>query len=97
MNGFEIMAETYRKAAAENKISQEQAAKQIRIYDFLSTCTDEDINSLFDSAAFNEIAKGYLRRAAAELVEENVIDEDQAAAIKRRFSLLFSEKKASEV
>jgi len=97
MNGFKMMAETYRKAAAENKISQEQADKQIRINEFLSTCTDEDINLLFDTGAFNEIAKSYLRLAAAELVNEKEIDEDQAAAIKRRFAFLFSMKTASEV
>lgn len=97
MNGFELMAESFRKAAATNLISQEEANKEIRIYDFLSSCTGEDINRLFDSGAFNEIAKAYLRRATAELVDEEVIDDDQASAIRNRFRVLFSEKTASEV
>ena len=97
MTGYEIMSKSLQKAADENKISQEDAAKQIRLYDFLNTCTDEDICSLFDTGAFNDIARSYLRKAATELVDEEVIDEDQAQAIKNRFSLLFSEKTASEV
>lgn len=97
MNGYKMMSEAYRKAAEEGKISQEEAAKDCRVYDFLATCSQEDIYKLFDSGAFNEIAKGYLRKALEELIEEGEIEEDQGSAVKRRFNLLFSEKTANEV
>lgn len=97
MNGFKMMADSYRKLAAEGKITKEQAEKDCKAYDFLATCDDEDICNLFDSSAFNEIARGYLRLAVKELIEENVIDEEQGRAVRNRFSLLFSEKTANEV
>ena len=97
MNGFKIMADSYRKLADEGKITKEQAEKDCKAYDFLATCDDEDICNLFDSGAFNEISKGYMRLAVKELIEENVIDEEQGRAVRNRFSLLFSEKTANEV
>lgn len=96
MNGFRLMADSYRKAAEEGKISKEQAEKECRIFDFLATCDHDDICRLFDSSAFNEIAKSYLRIAVRELVAEGTIDEDQAVAVRNRFSLLFDEKQADE-
>lgn len=97
MNGYKLMAESYRKVAAQGNISKEEAEKIARSYDFLADCDQEDICNLFDSSAFNEIAKSYLRLAVKELVEEGTIEEEHGRAIRNRFSLLFSEKKASEV
>lgn len=97
MNGFKVMAEAYKKAAEEGKIGKAEAEKQHRIYEFLGSCDQEDIFSLFDSSAFNEIAKSYMREAVKELIAEEVIEEEQGRAIRNRFSLLFDEKKAGEV
>lgn len=97
MNGFKLMADSYRKVAEEGKISKEQADKVCRIFDFLSTCDDDDFYKLFDSSAFNEIAKSYMRLAVKELVSEGTIDEDQGKAVRNRFSLLFDEKQAKDV
>ena len=97
MEGYKIMADSYRKAAAEGKISKEEADKIIRSYDYLTECDQEDIYCLFDSSAFNEISKSYLRLAVKELIEENVIDEEQGRAVRNRFALLFSEKTAKDV
>jgi len=97
MNGFKLMADSYRKAAEEGKISKEQADKDCRIFDFLGTCDDDDFYKLFDSSAFNEIAKSYMRLAVKELVSEGTIDEDQGKAVRNRFSLLFDEKQAKDV
>lgn len=63
MNGFVMMADSYKKLAAEGKISQEEAAEEIRIYDFLATCSKEDIFRLVDSGAFNDIIRAYAKRA----------------------------------
>ena len=97
MNGFSLMADSYRKAAESGKISKEQADWDCRLFDFLATCNHADICRLFDSSAFNEIAKSYLRLAVAELVDEGAIEDEQARAVRNRFSLLFDEKKAGEV
>lgn len=97
MDGFKVMAESYRKAAEEEKISKEQAEKDCRIFDFLSSCDQDDICRLFDSSAFNEITKSYMRHAIKELINEGVIDEEQGSAVRNRFSLLFDEKKAREI
>ncbi|MBQ3794959.1 MAG: hypothetical protein IJJ64_07975 [Butyrivibrio sp.] len=97
MNGFQLQADAYRKAAEQGKITQEQADKECKVFDFLATCDDEDICNLFNSSAFNEIAKSYMRLAVRELADEGVIDEEQATAVRNRYSLLFDEKRAQEV
>ena len=97
MNGFELMSESYRKAAEQGEITRATADKKCRIYDFLATCDQEDICSMFDSSAFNEITRSYMRLAVKELVEEGTIDEEQGIAVRNRFSLLFDEKTASQV
>ena len=97
MNGYKVLADSYRKAAEQGKVEKAQAEKHARVLDFLATCDDEDINALFDSSAFNEISKSYMRRAVTELIEEKVIDEEQGQAVKNRFSLLFDEMTAKEI
>ena len=34
MNGFKMLADSYRKAAAEGKLAQEQADKECKVLDF---------------------------------------------------------------
>ena len=97
MNGFKMMADSYRKAAEEGKITREQAEKDCKAFDFLANCDQDDFNNLFDSGAFNDIAKSYMRIAVKELVEEGTLEEEQAQAVKNRFALLFSEKTAKDV
>lgn len=89
MNGFEMMAESYRKAAGEEK--------KARVYDFLGTCDQEDFYTLFDSTAFNEIAKDYLRETVRRLIDRGTIDEEQGQAIKNTYSMLFEDMTAKEI
>ena len=97
MNGFQMLAESKRKALEKGFVSKEEAEKKCKVYDFLAICDQEDIFNLFDSSAFNEISKSYMRLAVNELIEEGEIDEDQGRAIRNRFSLLFDEKRSKEV
>ena len=97
MNGFTLLADAQRKAVEKGLISKEESDKKCRVYDFLATCDQEDFCNLFNSSAFNEIAKSYLRIAVRELTDEGTIDEEQAQAVRNRYSLLFSEKQAHEV
>lgn len=97
INGFTLIAEGYKTAGEQGIISKEQAFKCYQIYDFLATCDHEDFYTLFDSSAFNEIAKEYMRLAVRELVEEGTLEEEQGRAVRNRFALLFYEKTAKEV
>lgn len=97
MNGFALLSDSYKKALSQGQISKEEAEKKCRVYDFLATCDQEDFCNMFDSSAFNEISKSYMRLAVKELTDEGTIDEEQAKAVRNRFSLLFDEKQAHEV
>ncbi len=87
MNGYKILADAHRKAGQEHKAA---------LFDFLGECTQEDICTLFDSSAFNDIAKGYLRRALSDLQDDNTITREQAEAIKERHAGLFDEINAEQ-
>lgn len=97
MNGFKLMADSYRKASTEGKIDKEQADKDIRIFDFLATCDDDDFYRLFDSSAFNEIAKSYMRLAVRDLENDGTLTKQQGEAVRERFCGLFDEVRAKEV
>ncbi len=97
MNGFTMTADTYKKLMEQGKVNKETAEKEIRIYEFLGSCSENDFYRLFDSSAFNEIAKSYMRLAVRELMEEGTLDEEQGRAVRNRYALLFDEKKAREV
>lgn len=97
MNGFTLMADSYRKAAGEGKINTAEAEKHARLYDFLGTCDQDDFYVLFDSTAFNEIAKSYMRAAVKRLTDNGTLDEEQGKAIRNEYAFLFSEKTAKEV
>lgn len=97
MNGFRMMADTYRQAMQDGKISTDEAEKKARLYDFLGSCDIDDFYYLFDSTAFNEIAKDYVRLALKNLINKGVIEEEQGVLVRNEFSILLDEKTASEV
>lgn len=97
MSGYRIMIESYKSLVGRGVFTQEEADKKIRLYEFLESCDDEDINELFDTSAFNEIAKGYLRKALDICVRDKVIDEDQASRIRNEYRLSFDFFSASQV
>lgn len=88
MNGFAILAETYRRKGG--------AEDEIRIFDFLKTCSEKDFCTMFDTGAFNDIACAYLRQAVSELMDEGTLDKEQGRAVRNRFRYLFSEFQAKE-
>lgn len=93
MNGFKLMAESYKKLMNEGKIDKETAEKEIRIYEFLATCDIDDFCSMVDSSAFNDIIRAYLKMA----VDNAGIDEKSKEKVIGQLRWIFDEKQAKEV
>lgn len=92
MNGYKLMADSYRQAIKEEKVNKEAAEKKIRIYDFLSTCDMDDICELADSSAFNDIFRGYVHAAVARAE----LEEEDQQRVMNEYRFLLSEKGAKE-
>ncbi|PBG42415.1 hypothetical protein, partial [Clostridioides difficile] len=63
MNGYEMMADSYRKLVEDVELDKEVADKEIRIYAFLATCDSYDLCRMVDSSAFNDTIRAYLKMA----------------------------------
>ena len=93
MNGYEMMADSYRQLVKQGKIDKETADREIRVYDYLATCDSDDLCRMVDSSAFNDIIRAYLKMA----VQSADIDEDAREKVVGQLRWLFDEKMAKEV
>ena len=92
MNGYELMARSYKLLLEQGKIEKDIAEKNIRIYEFLQNCDKEDINILMDSSAFNDIVKGYINIVA----DTSGLDEEAAAKVRNKCRHIFDGCNAKE-
>ena len=88
-----MMEDVISKLREKGKVDKEDAEKEIRIYEFLSTCDSDDICRMVDSTAFNEIIRAYLKMA----VKTADIDEDIQEKVINQLRWIFDEKQAKEV
>lgn len=88
MNGYKILADAHRKAGQEH---------EAELLEFIGKCTADDICFLFDSTAFNDIAKAYLRRALSDLQDDKTLTSEQAEAVRARHAGLFDEVQAKQI
>lgn len=93
LNGFTLMADSYKKLMNEEKIEKEVAEKEIRIYEFLATCDTDDFCRLVDSGAFNDLIRAFLKMA----VENSGIDEKAQDKVKNQLNWIFDMISAKEV
>lgn len=93
MNGYTMMADSYRDLMNEGRIDKEVAEKSIRVYEFLATCDIDDLCIMVDSSAFNDIIRSFLKLALtnAELDKKS---RDKAL---NQLNWIFDEKTAKEV
>lgn len=73
MNGYKMTADSYRALRGNSKLDQAEVESNIKVLDFLATCTQEDIYNLFNSTAFNNICMGYVKVALNDFKE---LDDD---------------------
>lgn len=95
--GCEGLSDKCRDLAAKGEIDQVDADCMIRLYDFLSTCSRGDIEYLFDSTVFNNIAEKYLTHTLNDLISDETITEEQSKAIQERYHAMLRKMNAEQI
>ncbi len=95
MNGYKVIADSYRKL-----LEQEQGAREkekiestIKVYDMLSELTENEVYCIFDSGAFNDVVKGYCRKA----IKMCGLSDVACSEVMSEIGNLLSEVKAKEI
>lgn len=63
INGFSLMAESYRKLVEQGRVEAEEVKRNIEIYEFFGTCSADDFCKMVDTSAFNGIITAYTEKA----------------------------------
>ncbi len=93
MNGFSIMADSYKSLVKRGEMTEEQAKRSIEIYEFLATCNQDDFCQMVDSSAFNDIIRAFLTK----VIENANLDEKSKDSVMNELRYLFNDLSAKEV
>ena len=93
MNGYAIIANSYRRMLNEGKLTREAVEKKILIYEFLATCGIDDFCMMVDSSAFDEIIKAFSKMALCNAA----IDKESQARVLEELRWILNEKQAKDV
>lgn len=93
MNGYKMLADSYRKFLDDNTADQDNIRTHITALDFLAKCDKATIYALFDSSAFNDIVKGYVFLMADN---EKELTDEQKSHLKGRIEGLFDRVAAEQ-
>lgn len=74
MNGYKLMADSYRKLLNEKTegYDKKDIEANIKVFDILATFEDNDKYIAFDSGMFNEIFKGYVELLVKDIDNEEI-------------------------
>lgn len=92
MNGYQMTADSYRQLLESDKypdIDREAIQHKIKALDFLATATEEERLELFNSSAFNDVVKGYLKMAVDNIELEEEEREEVRQKLLNEFRYLF--------
>ena len=93
MNGFEVVAESYRNLVRKGEAAEEQVKRDIEIYDFLAKCNNDDLCRMIDSSAFNDIIKAIVKVS----LKKARIDKKTEEKILNEIRYIFDEMTAKEI
>lgn len=93
MNGYKVLADGYRTLVSQGKFTEEEVKTDLKILDFIAECTQEDLYTMIDTSAFNEIIKSFCRAA---LINARVTEETRYNVM-NELRWLFDERPAREV
>ena len=93
MNGFTIMADSYKLLVEQGEMTEEQAKRSIEIYEFLATCNQDDFCQMVDSSAFNDIIRAFLIKA----IKGAELDKKSNDRVMNELRHLFNDLSAKEV
>lgn len=96
MTGYDALATTYRKAAADGLMPREEAERRAKVLETLATWGEADLDALADSGVFNPIIVGYARAAGRELAAEGTLSQEQAETVASRVTSLLDSLSAQE-
>lgn len=91
MNGYKMSADSYR--ILKKRDPKADVDSNIKVLDFLATCTQEDIYNLFNSSAFNHICLGYVEMALNDFKE---LDDDTKGRIINHVRYMFDTEGAKQ-
>lgn len=95
MDGYEFTAKSYEEVLAKKSLEpamREHLNQQIAALRVVAGKTNEEIDAIFNTGAFNEICEGYLKKALGNYG----LDQETIAGVLHEFKFLLDTITASE-